>query len=127
MKVVILAGGAGTRISEESQFRPKPMIEIGGMPILWHIMKTYSHYGFNDFIICAGCKQKQIKSWFAEYALRTNDVRFDPILGTGAYRVSGGLETTDRIMNDTFWVGVYPGMSEAMLDYMAESITEAAG
>lgn len=54
MKVVILAGGFGTRISEESQFRPKPMVELGGMPILWHIMKTYSTYGFNDFVICAG-------------------------------------------------------------------------
>ena len=56
MKVVLLAGGAGTRISEESVFRPKPMVEIGGMPILWHIMKTYSHYGFDDFIVCAGYK-----------------------------------------------------------------------
>lgn len=57
MKVVILAGGYGTRISEESKFKPKPMIEIGGMPILWHIMKEYSYYGFNDFVICAGYKQ----------------------------------------------------------------------
>ena len=81
MQVVILAGGAGTRISEESQYRPKPMIEVGGMPILWHIMKTYGHYGFHDFIICAGYKQEYIKSWFAEYALRTSDVRFS--LATG--------------------------------------------
>ena len=58
MKVVLLAGGLGTRISEESQYKPKPMIEIGGMPILWHIMKEYSHYGFNEFIICAGYKQQ---------------------------------------------------------------------
>ncbi|MGM9551235.1 MAG: glucose-1-phosphate cytidylyltransferase [Clostridia bacterium] len=77
MKVVILAGGYGTRISEESVFRPKPMVEIGGMPILWHIMKTYSHYGFNDFVICAGYKQHVIKEWFADYFLHTSDVTFD--------------------------------------------------
>ena len=77
MKVVILAGGYGTRISEESQFKPKPMIEIGGMPILWHIMKTYSHYGFNDFVICAGYKQGYIKEWFSNYFLHTSDVTFD--------------------------------------------------
>ena len=64
MKVVLLAGGFGTRISEESQYKPKPMIEIGGMPILWHIMKCYSYYGFNEFIICAGYKQHYIKEWF---------------------------------------------------------------
>jgi glucose-1-phosphate cytidylyltransferase len=77
MKVVLLAGGAGTRISEESQFRPKPMVEIGGLPILWHIMKTYSHFGFNEFIICAGYKQHMIKEWFADYFLHTCDVTFD--------------------------------------------------
>lgn len=77
MKVVILAGGFGTRISEESEFKPKPMIEIGGMPILWHIMKTYSHYGFNEFIICAGYKQHVIKEWFADYFLHTSDITFD--------------------------------------------------
>lgn len=77
MKVVILAGGLGTRISEESQFKPKPMIEIGGKPILWHIMKEYSYYGFNDFIICAGYKQYVIKEWFADYFLHNSDVTFD--------------------------------------------------
>lgn len=77
MKVVILAGGLGTRISEESHLRPKPMIEIGGKPILWHIMKTYSHYGHNDFIICAGYKQHVIKEFFADYFLHTSDVTFD--------------------------------------------------
>lgn len=77
MKVVILAGGFGTRISEESAFKPKPMIEIGGMPILWHIMKTYSHYGFNEFVICAGYKQHVIKEWFADYFLHTSDITFD--------------------------------------------------
>ena len=77
MKVVLLAGGYGTRISEESQFRPKPMIEIGGKPILWHIMKMYSYYGFNEFVICAGYKQYIIKEWFADYFLHNSDITFD--------------------------------------------------
>lgn len=77
MKVVLLAGGAGTRISEESEKRPKPMVEIGGMPILWHIMKEYSYYGYNEFIICAGYKQHMIKEWFADYFLHTSDITFD--------------------------------------------------
>ncbi len=77
MKVVILAGGFGTRISEESHLRPKPMIEIGGKPILWHIMKTYYSYGFNEFIICAGYKQHVIKEWFANYFLNSSDITFD--------------------------------------------------
>ena len=77
MKVVILAGGLGTRISEESHLRPKPMIEIGEKPILWHIMKIYSHYGFNDFIICLGYKGYFIKEYFAHYFLHESDVTFD--------------------------------------------------
>lgn len=77
MKVVLLAGGFGSRISEESQFKPKPMIEIGGMPILWHIMKEYSFYGHNEFIICAGYKQEYIKEYFANYFLHNSDVSFD--------------------------------------------------
>lgn len=77
MKTVILAGGYGTRISEESMFRPKPMVGIGGMPILWHIMKHYSSYGFQEFIICAGYRQDVIKEWFANYYLHTSDVTFD--------------------------------------------------
>jgi len=77
MKVILLAGGLGSRITEESQYRPKPMVELGGMPILWHIMKEYSFYGFNDFIICAGYRQHMIKEWFADYFLRRSDVRFD--------------------------------------------------
>lgn len=77
MKVVILAGGYGTRISEESLYKPKPMIEIGGKPILWHIMKIYSFRGFNEFIICAGYKQYVIKEWFADYFLHNSDVTFD--------------------------------------------------
>lgn len=77
MKTVILAGGLGTRISEESYLRPKPMIEIGGMPILWHIMKEYSYYGYNDFIICAGYRQHVIKEYFADYYLHRSDITFD--------------------------------------------------
>ena len=77
MKVVLLAGGFGSRISEESLFKPKPMIEIGGMPILWHIMKEYSYYGHNEFIICAGYRQEYIKEWFANYFLYNSDVSFD--------------------------------------------------
>ncbi len=77
MKAVILAGGFGTRISEESHMKPKPMIEIGNDPILWHIMKIYSYYGINDFVICAGYKQQIIKEYFSNYALHRSDVTFD--------------------------------------------------
>ena len=77
MKAVILAGGLGTRISEETHLKPKPMIEIGGKPILWHIMKSYSHHGINDFIICCGYKGYVIKEYFANYFLHMSDVTFD--------------------------------------------------
>lgn len=77
MKAVILAGGFGTRISEESSVRPKPMVEIGRMPILWHIMKTYSQHGISEFIVCCGYKGEVIKQWFANYHLRDADVTFD--------------------------------------------------
>jgi glucose-1-phosphate cytidylyltransferase len=77
MKVVILAGGYGTRISEESGIRPKPMVEVGGKPILWHVMKIYSHYGLNDFIICCGYKGYIIKEYFSNYFLHTADVTLD--------------------------------------------------
>ena len=77
MKVVLLAGGFGTRIREETQFIPKPMIEIGGKPILWHIMKIYSHWGFNEFIICGGYKQHIIKEFFSNYLFNNSDVTFD--------------------------------------------------
>ena len=109
MKVVILAGGLGTRISEESHLRPKPMIEIGGMPMLWHIMKYYSSYGHFDFIICAGYKQSVIKEWFADYYINHSDVTFDfstrekitvhntcsepwrvTVVDTGLYTMTGG-------------------------------------
>lgn len=77
MKAVILAGGLGTRLSEETALRPKPMVEIGGKPILWHIMKMYSHHGVNDFVICCGYKGYVIKEYFANYFLHTSDVTFD--------------------------------------------------
>ncbi len=77
MKVVTLAGGFGTRISEETHLKPKPMIEVGGKPILWHILKIYSHYGIHDFIICCGYKGYVIKEYFANYFLHTSDVTFD--------------------------------------------------
>lgn len=77
MKVVLLAGGLGTRLSEETDLRPKPMVEIGGKPILWHIMKIYSHYGFNEFIVCGGYKSYFIKEYFHHYYLHQSDVTFD--------------------------------------------------
>ena len=77
MKTVILAGGLGTRLSEETAVKPKPLIEIGGRPLLWHIMKTYSHFGFHDFVVCLGYKGYAIKEFFANYFLHTSDVTFD--------------------------------------------------
>ena len=85
MKAVILAGGLGTRISEESALRPKPMIEIGGMPVLWHILKIYAHHGINEFIICLGYKGYIIKEYFANYFLHMSDVTFD--MSTNALEV----------------------------------------
>lgn len=76
-RAVILAGGLGTRFSEETTLRPKPMIEIGGRPILWHITKTYSHHGINDFVVCCGYKGNVIKDFFANYALHSSSVTFD--------------------------------------------------
>ena len=77
MKAVILAGGLGTRLSEETHLKPKPMVEIGGKPILWHIMKIYSHYGVNEFIVCCGYKGYLIKQYFANYFLHQSDVTFN--------------------------------------------------
>ena len=77
MKCVILAGGLGTRLSEETVIKPKPMVEIGGYPILWHIMKLYSHFGINDFVVCCGYKGYIIKEYFANYALHMSDITFD--------------------------------------------------
>ena len=77
MKVVLLAGGLGTRISEETAYVPKPLIEIGGKPILWHIMKSYAYYGHTEFIICAGYKQQTVKQWFSDYFINSSDITFD--------------------------------------------------
>ena len=85
MKVVLLAGGLGTRISEESHLKPKPMIEIGGRPILWHIMKLFSHHGFNDFVICLGYKGYVIKEYFTHYVLHNADLTVDLANGTTQY------------------------------------------
>lgn len=95
MKAVLLAGGFGTRISEESIFKPKPMVEIGGKPILWHIMKEYAFYGHNEFIICAGYKQEYIKKWFSDYFLCNSDVTFD--------YTKGGNELTIHQSNIEPW------------------------
>ncbi len=125
MKVVLLAGGFGTRISEESAFKPKPMLEIGNMPILWHIMKEYSYFGVNEFIICAGYKQHMIKEWFSNYALHTSDITYDftngndlivhkktvdpwkvTIVDTGLHTQTGGRigRIREYIGNETFMI-----------------------
>lgn len=101
MKVVILAGGLGTRISEESHLRPKPMIEIGERPILWHIMKYYSAFGFNDFIICCGYKGYVIKEYFADYYLHGSDVTFDFTDGGKMVVHSNGSEPWKVTVVDT--------------------------
>ncbi len=125
MKVVILAGGRGTRIAEESEYRPKPMVEVGERPILWHIMKEYSHYGYNDFIICCGYKQHMVKEWFADYFLHSCDVTFDYTSGqnnmiiheahTEPWKVTcvdTGLETMTggRIKRIQKYIGMEPFM-----------------
>lgn len=100
MKVVILAGGLGTRLSEETDVRPKPMVEIGGRPIIWHIMKIYSHYGFNEFVVCCGYKGYVIKEYFANYFLHQTDVTFD--LATNKMEVhNSGSENWKVTLVDT--------------------------
>jgi len=89
MKVVILAGGLGSRLSEETTLRPKPMVEIGGRPILWHIMKIYSHFGINDFIVCLGYKGNMVKDFFANYFLYSSDVTFDLARNSVEYHRNG--------------------------------------
>ena len=133
MKVVLLAGGFGTRILEESHLKPKPMIEIGGQPILWHIMKEYSSYGFNEFVICAGYKQQVIKEYFANYYLHRSDITFDftaqnemvvhnnvaepwkvSIVDTGLNTMTGGRikRVRDYIGNDTFMLTYGDGVCD---------------
>ena len=133
MKTVILAGGFGTRISEESHLKPKPMIEIGDKPILWHIMKQYSHFGINEFIICAGYKQQVIKEWFANYFIHTSDITFDfsnknnvivhkkhsepwkvTIVDTGLNTMTGGRlkRVREYIGKETFFMTYGDGVSD---------------
>lgn len=142
MKVVILAGGKGTRISEESYLKPKPMVEIGDMPILWHIMKTYSYYGYYDFIICCGYKGYVIKEYFADYFLHMSDVTFDfsdgnkmiihsnvaepwkvTLIDTGDESMTGGR--IKRIQpfipqGDTFMLTYGDGVSDVRIDKLLQ-------
>lgn len=120
MKVVILAGGFGTRISEESAFKPKPMIEIGGMPILWHIMKEYSHYGVNEFVICAGYKQHIIKEWFADYFLHTSDITFDFTNGSEMIVHNKHAEPWKVTVVDTGLNTQTGGRIKRILDYVGD-------
>jgi len=136
MKAVILAGGLGTRLSEETTLRPKPMVEIGGHPILWHIMKIYSAQGVNDFIICCGYKGYMIKEYFANYLLHVSDVTFDirekrvdihqngadpwrvTLINTGEHSGTGGrlLYVRDYLDDETFFMTYGDGLSNVDLD-----------
>ena len=140
MKVVILAGGYGTRITEESYLRPKPMIEIGDYPILWHIMKIYAHFGYTEFIICLGYKSYIIKEYFAEYYLRTSDVTFDlakntmkthnnqtepwmvTLVDTGLDTMTGGrlLRVRQHIGNEPFLLTYGDGVADVDINKIAE-------
>ena len=131
MKVVILAGGLGTRLSEETAARPKPMVEIGERPILWHIMKMYSHYGFSDFVVCLGYKGYVIKEYFSNYFLHMSDVTFDlsvksmvvhpnaaepwrvTLVDTGAETQTGGRikRVADHVRDETFMLTYGDGVS----------------
>ncbi|OGG85504.1 glucose-1-phosphate cytidylyltransferase [Candidatus Kaiserbacteria bacterium RIFOXYB1_FULL_46_14] len=140
MKVVILAGGLGTRLAEETTVKPKPMVEIGGMPILWHIMKIYSHYGFNEFVICLGYKGEVIKEWFKNYHLRQSDVTFDFLTGatkfhsqtrepwkvtlvdTGAQSMTGGrlLRLKELIGNERFMLTYGDGVGNVNISELVK-------
>jgi glucose-1-phosphate cytidylyltransferase len=140
VKAVILAGGMGTRISEESQTKPKPMVEIGGRPILWHIMKIYSHYGINDFVICLGYKGYVIKEYFANYFLHMSDVTFDltrnhmqvhhrysepwtvTLVDTGESTMTGGrLKRVQSFVGEgTFCFTYGDGVSDVPIDKLIE-------
>ncbi len=140
MKVVILAGGLGTRISEETVVRPKPMVEIGGKPVLWHIMKIYSHYGIHDFIICLGFKGYMIKEYFSNYFLHMSDVTFDmkhnnmevheryaepwkvTLIDTGMDTMTGGRikRVAPYIGNETFMLTYGDGLSDVNISQLVE-------
>lgn len=138
MKVVILAGGFGTRISEESVYKPKPLIDIGGMPIIWHIMKYYSSFGFNEFIICGGYKQNCLKEYFSNYFLNNSDITFDmkenkmivhktnsepwkvTVVDTGLNTGTGGRVKRVKgfIGNETFMLTYGDGISDVNLNHL---------
>ncbi len=120
MKVVILAGGFGTRISEESHLKPKPMIEIGEQPILWHIMKHYSAYGFHEFIICGGYKQHMIKQYFADYYLYKSDVTFDFANGNNMQIHDNGAEPWKVTIVDTGYATMTGGRIKRIQKYVGE-------
>ena len=120
MKVVILAGGFGTRISEESHLKPKPMIEIGEQPILWHIMKHYSAYGFHEFIICGGYKQHMIKQYFADYYLYKSDVTFDFANGNNMQIHDNGTEPWKVTIVDTGYATMTGGRIKRIQKYVGE-------
>lgn len=140
MKVVILAGGLGTRLSEETELKPKPMVEIGGKPILWHIMKIYSYYGYNDFIICCGYKGYMIKEYFANYFLHQADITVDllnnsievhqskaepwkiTLVDTGLNTMTGGRikKIKDFIGKSTFMLTYGDGVSDININKLAD-------
>lgn len=141
MKTVILAGGLGTRLSEETQLRPKPMVEIGGQPILWHIMRMYLAYGFDDFIICGGYKSYVIKEYFANYSLHTSDITFDlkngetkihrrrnepwkvTVIDTGEETMTGGrLKRVQEYLNpeEPFFFTYGDGVSDVPIDKLLD-------
>lgn len=145
MKVAILAGGLGTRISEESHLKPKPMIEIGGQPILWHIMKYYSSFGYKDFIILAGYKQNIIKEYFANYFIYNSDITFDlatnqrtilnqngedwkvTVLDTGLNTMTGGrlLRAKEYLKDEPFMLTYGDGVCDVDLDALLKKHNEA--
>lgn len=139
MKVVLLAGGLGTRLSEESKFKPKPMVEIGGKPIIWHIMKHFSYYGHKDFIICVGYKGEEIKKYFAEYFLSNSDVTYNfldnnykvhkppkedwrvTVVDTGLETQTGGrLRKVKQFLSDKFFFTYGDGLSDINLDKLLD-------
>ncbi|WP_426441698.1 glucose-1-phosphate cytidylyltransferase [Bradyrhizobium genosp. P] len=146
MKVVILAGGLGTRISEESHLKPKPMIEIGGKPILWHIMKMYSHYDIHEFIVCLGYKGYVIKEYFSNYFLHTSDVTFDmrdnrmeihekftepwkvTLVDTGENTMTGGRlkRVAPYLRNETFCFTYGDGVSDIDITALIAAHRKAA-
>jgi len=139
MKAVILAGGLGTRLSEESHLKPKPMIEIGGMPILWHLMKCYSTYGINEFVICLGYKGYIIKEFFANYHLHSSDVTIDlqknevsiihskmepwklTLVETGKNTMTGGrIKKIEKYIDDTFCLTYGDGLSDVNISSLIQ-------